>query len=81
MSYDVSKISSGQKVAIKSLAELVDVLSDINLDDATGQSDTIVLDDGTEVNLGFGVENDRAKTTITLRKNGLKYTLIEEKDV
>lgn len=79
MNYSKAIIKEKQTNTIKSISDLLDVLNDIAVDDTTGQSDTMILDDGTEVILGIDAKNNKVTTTVTLRKDGLKYTIIEER--
>lgn len=79
MNYSKAVIKEKQTNTIKSISDLLDVLNDIAVDDTTGQSDTMILDDGTEVILGIDAKNNKVTTTVTLRKDGLKYTIIEER--
>lgn len=79
MNYSKAVIKKKQAETIKSISDLLDVLNDIAVDDTTGQSDTMILDDGTEVILEIGTKDGKMATTVTLRKDGLKYTIVEER--
>ena len=81
MNSNAKAITDKQKAVTKSIAELVDVLSDIAVSDDTNASDSIVCEDGTVMVLEVDTSGDNLKTTVTvLRKDGLKYTIVREQN-
>ena len=78
MSYDKKAITERKQSAIKSLVGLIDAVDSVPLDD-NGQSDTFILDDGTEVMLSYQINNGTSTTTLTLGSDSVKYTIVEEK--
>jgi hypothetical protein len=71
------QISDKQSAAVKTISELLDVLSQIDV--SSGQSGTMICDDGTEMTLGFKIEDGVGITTISITKPTLNLTIIEEK--
>ena len=77
MNYNVKRtLPDKQKAVIKSISDLLDVLVEIG--DGSGDSDSIILDDGTEMILSLRKYEDNIVRTISIRKQDLKYTIIEE---
>lgn len=79
MYYDKKAITEHKKSTIKSLVGLIDAINDVPLND-NGDSGTFSLEDGTEVQMNYKIENGISKTTIILGSGDTKYTLIEELD-
>jgi len=79
MNYDARAVSEKKNALIKGISELIDVLSEIDID-GEGASDTITLPDGTEVNLGIDEIGGEPAVIITLGKRGLKYTIVKQQD-
>lgn len=79
MSYNKALITDRQTKVVKSIGELLDVLNDIPLDEGTGQSDTMICDDGTEMALGFKIEEDKMIDLVTIRKGVLNLRIVRER--
>jgi hypothetical protein len=56
MSYDKALVLSKQKAVIKSITDLLSVLSEIEVGDAGGNSGEIVLDDGSVMTLSLAAD-------------------------
>lgn len=78
MSYDRKAITERKQSAIKSLVGLIDAVDSVPLD-GDGNSGTFTLEDGTEVVLGYQINDKVSTTTITLGNDSVKYTIVEEK--
>lgn len=59
MSYNKTLVSSKQKAVLKSITDLLEVLSEIDINDANGNDGEIVLDDGSIMTLSLSADNDR----------------------
>lgn len=66
MIYNKALVSSKQKTMIKSITDLLEVLSEIPLDDAGGNNGEIVLDDGSVMTLSFA--SDKGNDPLYIEK-------------
>ena len=59
MTYDKALVSGKQKAVFKSITDLLDVLSEIEADDAGGNTNEIVLEDGSVMTLSLVADKGR----------------------
>ncbi len=59
MSYNKTLVSSKQKTMLKSITDLLSVLSEIEIGDASGNNGEIVLDDGSVMTLSLATDKGR----------------------
>lgn len=64
MSYNKSLVSSKQSVVIKSITELLEILSEIEISDTGGNDSEIVLDDGSVMTLSLADGKDNNSSYI-----------------
>lgn len=69
MSYDKALVSSKQKAMLKSITDLLNVLSEIDIDDNKGNSGEIVLDDGSIMTLSTSA--DKQGNTLNVERISL----------
>jgi len=65
MSYDKALVSNRQKAVIKSITDLLEVLSEIDIDDASDNGGEIVLDDGSVMTLS--VTTDKSRNSLNVK--------------
>lgn len=77
MTYNAKQLSQKQFAVTKSISELVEVLSQVDV--SSGQSGTMTCEDGTVMTLGFKIDNGKGVTTVSITKPTLNLTIIEER--